>query len=188
MRPRAASRTLRAARPVVCSAQAQEAGKQVGTAAAAAALAAVLSLGSVEPAYADISGLTPCAESKAFAKVKKNEIKGLQKRLKLYEPDSAPALALQATIEKTERRFDNYAKQGLLCGTDGLPHLISDPGFALKYGHAGDVFVRGFLVVPQHTITPPTTDPHLPVSVLCRLDRPLWPQVPAGHQGDGQAH
>lgn len=81
MRPRAASRTL--VRSVVCSAQTQEAGKQVGTAAAAAALAAVLSLGSVEPAYADISGLTPCAESKAFAKVKKNEIKGLQKRLKL---------------------------------------------------------------------------------------------------------
>lgn len=58
-----------------------------------------------------------------------------------YEADSAPSLALQATIDQTTRRFDNYAKQGLLCGTDGLPHLISDPGFALKYGHAGDVFV-----------------------------------------------
>lgn len=34
-----------------------------------------------------------------------------------------------------------YAKQGLLCGTDGLPHLIADPGLALRYGHAGDVFV-----------------------------------------------
>jgi photosystem I subunit 3 len=58
-----------------------------------------------------------------------------------YEADSAPALALKATIEKTERRFDNYAKQGLLCGTDGLPHLIADPGLALRYGHAGDVFI-----------------------------------------------
>lgn len=56
-----------------------------------------------------------------------------------YEEGSAPALALKATIEKTERRFDNYAKQGLLCGTDGLPHLIADPGLALRYGHAGDV-------------------------------------------------
>jgi photosystem I subunit 3 len=58
-----------------------------------------------------------------------------------YEADSAPALALKATIERTENRFANYAKAGLLCGNDGLPHLISDPGLALKYGHAGEVFV-----------------------------------------------
>jgi hypothetical protein len=66
-----------------------------------------------------------------------------------YEADSAPALALKATIDRTEKRFANYAKAGLLCGNDGLPHLISDPGLALKYGHAGEVFVsirrpRGF--------------------------------------------
>lgn len=58
-----------------------------------------------------------------------------------YEADSAPALALKATIERTKNRFANYAKAGLLCGNDGLPHLISDPGLALKYGHAGEVFV-----------------------------------------------
>ena len=58
-----------------------------------------------------------------------------------YEADSAPALALKATIERTKSRFANYAKSGLLCGADGLPHLISDPGLALKYGHAGEVFV-----------------------------------------------
>merc|ERR1712146_31155 len=47
----------------------------------------------------------------------------------------------------TEKRFDFYAKSGLLCGTDGLPHLIADPGFALKNGHASDVFIPtlGFL-------------------------------------------
>jgi hypothetical protein len=44
-------------------------------------------------------------------------------------------------MERTEKRFANYAKAGLLCGADGLPHLISDPGLALKYGHAGEVFV-----------------------------------------------
>ena len=60
-----------------------------------------------------------------------------------YEADSAPALALQATIDKTHARFEKYAKQGLLCGTDGLPHLIAAPGLALRYGHAGDVFVSG---------------------------------------------
>lgn len=44
-------------------------------------------------------------------------------------------------MDRTEKRFANYAKAGLLCGADGLPHLISDPGLALKYGHAGEVFV-----------------------------------------------
>lgn len=144
--PRAlgARRPLRLARAVTCSAQKEDVVKHLSTAAAAAALAAVFGVVQVDAAYADIAGLTPCSESKAFAKRKKNEVKGLQKRLGQYEADSAPALALTATIEKTEARFDNYAKQGLLCGTDGLPHLIADPGFALKYGHAGDVFIPTF--------------------------------------------
>jgi len=100
-------------------------------------------------AIADISGLTPCAESKAFAKLKKQELKDLQKRLKKYEPSSAPAIALKATMERTEKRFDFYGQSGLLCGSEGLPHLIADPGFALKYGHAGDIFIPtfGFLYV-----------------------------------------
>ena len=58
-----------------------------------------------------------------------------------YEPDSAPALALNATIDRTETRFATYARQGLLCGADGLPHLISDPGLAIRYGHAGETLV-----------------------------------------------
>jgi hypothetical protein len=62
-----------------------------------------------------------------------------------YEPGSAPALALQATMDRTHKRFENYAKSGVLCGSDGLPHLIADPGLALRYGHAGEIFVR-FLI------------------------------------------
>merc|ERR1712070_1039766 len=102
------------------------------------------SLLNMRSAIADISGLTPCAESKGFAKLKKQELKDLQKRLKKYEPDSAPAIALKATMERTEKRFDFYGQSGLLCGADGLPHLIADPGFALKYGHAGDIFIPTF--------------------------------------------
>lgn len=133
---------------VVCQAE-QQSGPSVGAAVAAAVLAGVVGFGSVDAAKADIAGLTPCSESKAYAKRLKNEVKGLNKRLKLYEADSAPALALKATIERTEKRFANYAKAGLLCGNDGLPHLISDPGLALKYGHAGEVFIPtiGFLYV-----------------------------------------
>ncbi|KAF0914980.1 hypothetical protein E2562_033060 [Oryza meyeriana var. granulata] len=97
------------------------------TFSAALALSSVLlssAATSPPPAAADIAGLTPCKESKAFAKREKQSIKKLQSSLKKYAPDSAPALAINATIEKTKRRFENYGKFGLLCGADGLPHLI----------------------------------------------------------------
>ncbi|CAA6668580.1 unnamed protein product [Spirodela intermedia] len=99
------------------------------------------SLHSRPPAAADIAGLTPCKESKAFAKREKQALRKLESSLKKYDPDSAPALAIKATMERTKRRFDNYGKFGLLCGSDGLPHLIvsgdqrhwgsSSPGLAL---------------------------------------------------------
>ena len=68
-------------RPVVCAAQRAE-GPKPATALAAAALAVALGLGSVDAARADIAGLTPCSESKAFAKREKNELKALEKRMK----------------------------------------------------------------------------------------------------------
>ena len=164
-------RSAQVSRAVTCSAQGNESSRPVQSVVAAAALAAAISFGSVDAARADISGLTPCAESKQFAKRQKTEVKTLQRRLKnvrvpsvsakdaqhalshpcvsahitslllQYEPDSAPALALNATIDRTEKRFATYAKQGLLCGPDGLPHLIADPGLAIRYGHAGETLV-----------------------------------------------
>jgi photosystem I subunit 3 len=110
----------------VCSAESSMVEK-AGKAAAAVALAAVVSTSSLAialEARADVAGLTPCKESKAFEKRKKQELKKLSNRLKLYEEGSAPALALQATAEKTEKRFAFYASQGLLCGDDGYPHMI----------------------------------------------------------------
>ncbi|KAK7246112.1 hypothetical protein RIF29_40971 [Crotalaria pallida] len=98
--------------------------QQLKAFSAALALSSILLSSSPLPASADISGLTPCKDSKQFAKREKQQIKKLESSLKLYAPDSAPALAINATIEKTKRRFDNYGKQGLLCGADGLPHLI----------------------------------------------------------------
>lgn len=56
--------------------------QQVSKAIAAAALAAVIGFGQADAAKADISGLTPCSESKAYAKRLKNEVKALNKRLK----------------------------------------------------------------------------------------------------------
>merc|ERR1740138_870692 len=107
-------------------------------------LSIALSITAVEQARADISGLTYCGQSKAFTKRKNQEIKELQKRMKKYEADSAPTVALKATMERTEKRFEFYAKSGLLCGTDGLPHLIADPGFAIKNSHTSDVLIPTF--------------------------------------------
>ena len=42
---------------------------------------------------------------------------------------------------KEHKRFASYGKSNLLCGSDGYPHLISEPGYALRYGHAGEFFV-----------------------------------------------
>lgn len=81
-KPSLKAASSRKAVKVVCSAQKPAAAKQVSTAVAAAALATVVGFGNVDAAYADIAGLTPCSESKAYAKRQKQEIKGLTKRLK----------------------------------------------------------------------------------------------------------
>lgn len=72
---------------------------------AALALSSILLSAPVLPASADIAGLTPCKDSKQFAKREKQQLKKLESSLKLYAPDSAPALAIKATMEKTKRRY-----------------------------------------------------------------------------------
>lgn len=71
----------RVARQTVCSVQQER--PALASTLAAAALAAAVSLGAVDAAQADVSGLTPCKDSKQFAKRQKNELKALDKRLKL---------------------------------------------------------------------------------------------------------
>ena len=118
---------------VSCSSQGQEQEQETKNNSSLKTFSAALALSSIllssaavspPPASADIAGLTPCKDSKAFAKREKQSLKKLESSLKLYAPDSAPALAIKATMEKTKKRFDNYGKFGLLCGSDGLPHLI----------------------------------------------------------------
>ena len=142
------ARTAGAAR-TVCSVSSDDNNKgdvvqAAGKFATALALAAVVGtspFAAPQEALADVAGLTPCKESKGFAKREKQEIKKLESRLKLYAPDSAPALAINATIEKTKRRFAFYGNEGLLCGTDGLPHLIVDGDQA----HLGEFVYPGIV-------------------------------------------
>lgn len=120
---RAATVSCSAAAPQQEPQQQQQPSSSLKVFSAALALSSIL-LSAPLPAVADIAGLTPCKESKAFAKREKQSLRKLEASLKKYDPDSAPALAIKATMEKTKRRFENYGKFGLLCGDDGLPHLI----------------------------------------------------------------
>lgn len=91
-------------------------------------------------ASADIGGLTKCSESSAFNKRLKASVKKLEQRLSTYQADTAPALALKQQIERTEARFDKYSRSELLCGNDGLPHLIADG----RWSHAAEFILPGF--------------------------------------------
>jgi len=92
------------------------------------------------PALADIGGLTKCSDSPAFTKRLNASVKKLEQRISLYEADSPPALALKQQAERTKARFDKYSRSDLLCGTDGLPHLIADG----RWSHAAEFIIPGF--------------------------------------------
>jgi len=91
-------------------------------------------------ALADIGGLTKCSDSPAFNKRLASTVKRLEQRLSQYEADSPPALALKQQIDRTEARFDKYGRSDLLCGTDGLPHLVADG----RWSHAAEFILPGF--------------------------------------------
>jgi len=91
-------------------------------------------------ALADIGGLIKCSESPAFTKRLNANVKKLEQRASQYQVDSPPALALKQQIERTQARFDKYSRSELLCGTDGLPHLIADG----RWSHAAEFVLPGF--------------------------------------------
>jgi len=90
-------------------------------------------------AFADVSGLTPCKDSAVFERRLNGSVKKLTTRLEKYEEGTPAYLALEQQIKKTEARFDKYGQQGLLCGADGLPHLIVDG----RWSHAGEFLLPG---------------------------------------------
>ena len=92
-------------------------------------------------ALADVSGLVPCKDSAVFKRRLEGSVKKLTARLENYEEGTPAYLALEAQIEKTKIRFDKYGKQGLLCGADGLPHLIADG----RPSHAGEFVLPGIM-------------------------------------------
>lgn len=90
-------------------------------------------------AFAEIGGLTKCSESPAFQKRLATSVKKLEQRKSKYEVGSPSELALTQQIERTKARFDKYGRSELLCGTDGLPHLIADG----RWSHAAEFIFPG---------------------------------------------
>ncbi|MBW4522793.1 MAG: Photosystem I reaction center subunit III [Scytolyngbya sp. HA4215-MV1] len=84
------------------------------------ALLLVISLwfGFIPPSPAHAYNLTPCSESAAFA-----------------------ARAKASTSATAPRRFAAYANSNLLCGEDGLPHLIVDGNLT----HMGEFLIPSVL-------------------------------------------
>lgn len=106
-------------------------------------LAALLSLAIFVPgmAKADVAGLTPCKDSPVFTKRLDASVRKLEGRLAKYEPGTPPAIALEQQIDRTKQRFARYGESGLLCGKDGLPHLITDG----RWDHSVEFVIPGIL-------------------------------------------
>jgi len=94
-------------------------------------------------AFADVAGLIPCNESPAFTRRKELSIKKLENRLKKYEAGSPPSLALEQQIKRTEQRFKRYSDSNLLCGKEGLPHLITDG----RWNHSVEFIIPGLMFI-----------------------------------------
>nr|QWK42118.1 photosystem I protein F [Pseudochorda nagaii] len=92
-------------------------------------------------AFADVAGLTKCSESAPFNKRLEASVKKLESRVQKYEVGSPPALALEQQINRTKQRFDRYSKSELLCGKEGLPHLITDG----RWDHSVEFVIPGLM-------------------------------------------
>nr|YP_011007622.1 Photosystem I subunit III [Syringoderma abyssicola]WAM65051.1 Photosystem I subunit III [Syringoderma abyssicola] len=92
-------------------------------------------------AFADVAGLVKCSDSPAFNRRLETSVKKLEVRIQKYEVDSPPALALEQQISRTKSRFDRYSNSELLCGKEGLPHLITDG----RWDHAVEFVIPGLM-------------------------------------------
>ncbi|MCG8364127.1 MAG: Photosystem I reaction center subunit III [Pseudanabaenales cyanobacterium] len=133
-------------------------------------------LGFTLPAFAGVAGLVPCSESPAF-----------QER-------AANAINAQAAA-----RFEAYGNSGVLCGADGLPHLIVDgdlshlgefiiPGLMFLYiagwiGWAG----RSYLIASRKTKNPEQNEIFIDVglALTCSMAGATWPLTAFGAFASG---
>ena len=160
-----------------------------------------VSLSSTPAAYADFAVLTPCATSSAFQERLQSEVDGYTARLANFSAGSSAAAYLNGKIAQTQDRFAKYASSGLLCGEDGLPHLISDG----RWSHAGEftipalmfLFITGWIGwVGRAYLIAIRKDPataaqkeiiiDLPLAIKCMLTGFTWPLAALKEFGTGE--
>jgi photosystem I subunit 3 len=90
---------------------------------------------------ADLNQLISCENSPQFHRRLDNTVRKLEIRLKKYEKNSLPFKNIIKQINATKIRFEKYEKANLLCGKDGLPHLIADG----RFDHAKEFIIPGIL-------------------------------------------
>ncbi|MGB3571457.1 MAG: Photosystem I reaction center subunit III [Phormidesmis sp.] len=148
----------------------------------ALALVLCLSFGFASPAAAgiagdNVAGLTPCNESAAF-----------QKR------------AEAATTESAKDRFEFYANTSLLCGPEGLPHLVVDGDLA----HAGEFLIpsvlflfiagwigwagRSYVIAVRSDKSPEEKEIviDVPLAIKCSLGAATWPLLALKEMTSGE--
>jgi photosystem I subunit 3 len=127
------------------------------------------------PASADVAGLTPCGENKAFVQ-----------------------RAANAKTPQAKARFESYSK--VLCGTDGLPHLIVDG----RWSHAGEFLIpsvlflyiagwigwvgRAYLIKVRGGKDPEMNEIiiNVPLAIQCMLTGFAWPLAAFGEFASGK--
>merc|ERR1712187_883821 len=90
---------------------------------------------------ADISGLITCADSFMFTKQLDQRIKQFIVSLSKTDSGNLHYLNVKSQIGKVKDRFNAYSRQNLLCGEEGLPHLIVDG----RWSHADEFILPGII-------------------------------------------
>jgi|TARA_E500000178_G_C16987707_1_gene739167 photosystem I subunit 3 len=133
--------------------------------------------------------LKKCSDSPNYIKRSNASVKKLEVRLKKYKAGSPPALAIEDQIVQTKNRFKKYADQGLVCGNDGLPHLIIagdskhfgefiEPGLLFLYitgwiGYAGRNYLKTVSVLPDSAEKEIIID--VPLALKIMFSSYIWP-------------
>lgn len=92
----------------------------------------------IKTASADFTHLEPCKDSLVFQKRLLSTTKKLEKRAKLYTPNSHESNAVLKQIDLVKSRFARYGASNLLCGKDGLvenmcaTHLLQKTPLRMK--------------------------------------------------------
>jgi photosystem I subunit 3 len=96
-----------------------------------------------QKSFANNGILIDCDKSLIFTKKLNTNLKKLETRLGKYEINTPPALAIKEQIKQTKNRFTRYSESQLLCGTDGLPHLITN----FDLNHKAEFLIPGLFFI-----------------------------------------